>query len=96
MWLSSDSSSFVNCRAHRPTRVRVSPSAPFRGRNRRLKNSGEALLGIIARRDLCLLRPSFKLFAPVAQASERRASNAEVAGEIPAGSANHAALAQLL
>ena len=30
MWLSSDSSSFVNCRAHCPTRVRVSPSAPFR------------------------------------------------------------------
>ena len=60
-----------------------------------MKNSGEALLGIIAQRDLCLLRPSFKLFAPVAQASERRASNAEVAGEIPAGSANHAALAQL-
>ena len=28
-WLSSDSSSFVNCRAIRPTRVRVSPSAPF-------------------------------------------------------------------
>ena len=30
MWLSSDSSSFVNCRAHCPTRVRVSPSAHFR------------------------------------------------------------------
>ena len=30
MWLSSDSSSFVNCRAHCPTRVRVSPSAPVR------------------------------------------------------------------
>src|SRR4051794_18628903 len=29
MWLSSDSSSFVNCRAQCPTRVRVSPSAPF-------------------------------------------------------------------
>jgi hypothetical protein len=28
-WLSSDSSSFVNCRAKRPTRVRVSPLAPF-------------------------------------------------------------------
>ena len=28
-WLSSDSSSFVNCRANRPTRVRVSPLAPF-------------------------------------------------------------------
>ena len=28
-WLSSDSSSFVNCRAIRPTRVRVSPSAPL-------------------------------------------------------------------
>ena len=28
-WLSSDSSSFVNCRAIRPTGVRVSPSAPF-------------------------------------------------------------------
>ncbi len=33
--------------------------------------------------------------APVAQLSERRASNAEVAGEIPAGSAIFAALAQL-
>jgi hypothetical protein len=30
-WLSSDSSSFVNCRAIRPTGVRVSPSAPFIG-----------------------------------------------------------------
>ena len=30
MWLSSDSSSFVNCRTHCPTRVRVSPLAPFR------------------------------------------------------------------
>ena len=28
-WLSSDSSSFVNCRAIRPTGVRVSPSAPL-------------------------------------------------------------------
>ena len=28
-WLSSDSSSFVNCRAIRPAGVRVSPSAPF-------------------------------------------------------------------
>jgi hypothetical protein len=33
---------FVNCRAHCPTRVRASPSAPFRGRNGTLKNSGEA------------------------------------------------------
>ena len=33
MWLSSDSSSFVNCRALPPTRVRVSPSAPFRSRS---------------------------------------------------------------
>jgi hypothetical protein len=31
-------------------------------------------LGIIAQRDLCLLRSFFKPFAPVAQLSERRAS----------------------
>lgn len=35
MWLSSDSSSFVNCRAHCPTRVRVSPSAPFQFRRKK-------------------------------------------------------------
>ena len=63
-WLSSDSSSFVNCRANRPTRVRVSPLAP-------------------------------ELIAPVAQSSERDASNVGDAGESPAGSAIFAALAQL-
>ena len=63
MWLSSDSSSFVNCRAHCPTRVRVSPSAHFEGRKRiekSLRRSGvvrttrERLLSAIFLRPLLL------------------------------------------
>ena len=52
-----------------------------------MKNSGEVQRAGSAA-DLCLLRSPFVSFAPVAQLPERRASNAEVAGGIPAGSAN--------
>ena len=38
-WLSSDSSSFVNCRANRPTRVQVSPLAPHLNEECRVKNA---------------------------------------------------------
>jgi hypothetical protein len=72
----------------------LSVGSNFRGRNGRWKNSGEAQR---AGRADGSLPSAFSLcpFAPVAQSSERRASNAKVAGESPAGSTNRAALAQL-
>src|SRR5262245_52043096 len=61
---------------------------PFRGRNGRLKNSGEVFWASSLAATFAFCVPSLQTFAPVPQLSERRASNAEVAGEIPAGSAS--------
>ena len=95
MWLSSDSSSFVNCRALAPRECESlrRPHFSFEGRKRIekfLRRSGVVRTTRERLPSAIFLRP----FAPVAQVSARRASNAEVAGEIPAGNANHAALAQ--
>ena len=58
MWLSSDSSSFVNCRAHCPTRVRVSPSAPLlkeEVRRQNVETSQRFACEIILHSSFCLL-----------------------------------------
>src|SRR6266516_4219564 len=87
MWLSSDSSSFVNCRAL-PNESASLSVGPILREERQIEELWRGLLGIIAWRDLCLLRPSFRLFAPVAQLPERDASNVGDVGESPSGSAN--------
>ncbi len=62
---------------------------PFRRRKRGLKNPMRGFGADAQRYSFCLpLPPPFRFNAPVAQCIERRASNAEVAGESRAGSAN--------
>src|SRR5262249_13734991 len=71
----------------------LSPSAPFRGRNGRLKNSGEicwasSLNGIFA---FCDPPSNFRSRSSIIKRLGRvlTPSNAKIAGEIPAGSANY-------
>ena len=60
---------------------------PVQGGEARLKNSGEGCREKTRFSRLPSRSPPGNFHAPVAQYIERRASNAEVAGEIPAGSA---------
>ena len=80
--------SFVNCRAYLPHESASLSVGPILREERQIEELWRGLLGIIAWRDLCLLRPSFRLFAPVAQLPERDASNVGDVGESPSGSAN--------
>ena len=70
-----------------PQRQVLRTAPVFRGRKGRLKNSGEVQRASSAA-GFCLLHSPFVQFAPVAQLPERPASNRQVAGGIPAGSAN--------
>lgn len=83
-WLSSDSSSFVNCRAIAPRECKFLRRPHFEGR-RWIEKS----LSVRSARGQAALpsAPSFVPFAPVAQLPERDASNVGDACESPAGSA---------